>query len=165
MASVEPGFERHENPVDMVETIATTHDWAFERNADDELSLSVAGTLADYHISLNWRDEMEALHMACAIDLKVPDARLNEVYRLMAAINEQLWIGHFDLWTKEGMLLFRHGLMLNGAESTSTQCEALLHSALEACERYFQAFQYVIWAGRTTEDALSAVMFDTQGRA
>ncbi|RMF09257.1 MAG: hypothetical protein D6773_01885 [Alphaproteobacteria bacterium] len=165
MASAEPSFERFSNPVDIVETIAAAHDWAFERNAEDELSLSVAGTHADYHISLNWRDEMEALHMACAIDLKVPDSRLNEVYRLMASINEQLWIGHFDLWTQEGMLLFRHGLMLNGAEPTADQCEALLHTGLEACERYFQAFQYVIWAGKRTEDALSAVMFETEGRA
>lgn len=165
MASAEPSFERYSNPVDVVEHIATVHDWSFERSTDDELSLSVAGTWTDYHISLNWRDDLEALHMACAIDLKVPDTRLNEVYKLMATINEQLWVGHFDLWQKEGLLLFRHGLMLNGAETTATQCEALLHAALEACERYFQAFQFVIWAGMDSREALSAVMFETQGRA
>ena len=72
MASVEPYFERDTNPVDMVEHIATTRDWAFERSTEDELSLSVNGTWSDYHISLNWRDDVEALHLACAIDLKVP---------------------------------------------------------------------------------------------
>lgn len=165
MASAEQSFERYSNPVDMVEHIALIRDWAFERSTEDELSLSVAGTWADYHISLNWRDDLEALHMACAIDLKVPEQRIDEVYRLMASINEQLWIGHFDLWTQEGLLLFRHGLMLNGAEPTAHQCEALLQTALEACERYFQAFQYVIWAGKRAPEALSAAMFDTEGRA
>lgn len=165
MASAHPSFERYSNPVDIVEHVAQAHDWAFERSAADELSLSVAGTLADYHISLNWRDDLESLHLASAVDLKVPDARLNEVYRLLAAVNEQLWIGHFDLWRQEGLLLFRHGLILNGAEPTQTQCEALLHTALDACERYFQAFQFVIWAGKSAGDALSAVMFETQGQA
>jgi hypothetical protein len=165
MTSAEPSFSRYSNPVDMVEHIATIHDWAFERSAEDELSLSVAGGWADYHISLNWRDDLEALHMACAMDLKVPDPRLNEIYRLMASINEQLWIGHFDLWRREGLLLFRHGLMLNGAEPTARQCEALLHTALETCERYFQAFQFVIWAGKSARESLSAVMFETEGQA
>ena len=165
MASTEPIFERLSNPVDIVERIATVYDWAFERNNEDELSLSVAGTWSDYHISLNWRDDLEALHMACAFDLKVPAARLNEIYRLIASINEQMWIGHFDLWRKEGLLLFRHGLMLNGAEPTNEQCEALLHAALDGCERYYQAFQYVIWAGQSAEDALATTMFETEGQA
>lgn len=165
MASVEPYFERDTNPVDMVEHIATTRDWAFERSTEDELSLSVNGTWSDYHISLNWRDDVEALHLACAIDLKVPSTRIDEIYKLMASINEQLWVGHFDLWNEEGLLLFRHGLMLNGAEPTTTQCEALLQAALENCERYFQAFQFVIWAGKNASDALSVVMFETEGHA
>lgn len=165
MASAEPSFERYSNPVDVVEHIATIYDWAFERSTEDELSLSVAGTWTDYHISLNWRDDLEALHMACAIDLKVPEARLTEVGKLIATINEQLWIGHFDFWQNEGLLLFRHGLMLNGAETTASQCEALLNTALETCERYFQAFQFVIWAGKDAAEALSVVMFETEGQA
>ena len=165
MASAEPSFERLTNPLDLVEQIASVYDWSFERSADDELALSVVGTWSDYHVSLNWRDDLEALHMACAFDLKVPDARLNEIYRLIASINEQLWIGHFDLWRKEGLLLFRQALMLNGAEPTALQCEALLQAALEACERYYQAFQFVIWAGRSAENALAGTMFETEGRA
>ena len=165
MASTEPSFERLSHPVDLVEQIASIHDWACERSAEDELALSVAGTWSDYHISLNWRDDLEALHLACAFDLKVPDIRLNEIYRLLASINEQLWLGHFDLWRKDGLLLFRQSLMLNGAEPTAGQCEALLQAALEACERYYQAFQFVIWAGKSAENALAGTMFETEGRA
>ncbi len=153
------------NPIDLVEQIAHSHDWSFERAVDEELTLAVEGNWCDYHISLNWRQELEALHMACAFDLKVPDSRLSEVYRLVAKINEQMWIGHFDVWSSEGLIMFRQGLMLNNSQPSTEQCEALLQAALESCERYYQAFQYVIWAGKTAPDAMASVMFETVGQA
>jgi hypothetical protein len=55
--------------------------------------------------------------------------------------------------------------MLNGALATTGQCEALLKAALEACERYYQAFQFVVWAGKESRDALASTMFETEGRA
>jgi hypothetical protein len=158
-------YNRASNPVDLVEHLAGKEDWAFERGSDDELTMTIAGTLTDYHVSINWRDDLEALHIACAFDFKVPDNRLNEVYRLIASINEQLWLGHFDLWTHEGLMMFRHGLLLNGNIATPRQCEALIQAALEACERYFQAFQFVVWAGKPAGEALSSAMFETEGRA
>ena len=92
-------------------------------------------------------------------------ARLTEVYRLIALINEQLWLGHFDLWKDDGMLLYRHGLLLAGAPTHVGQCEALLRGALESCERYYQSFQFVLWAGKSPEDALAATMLETHGQA
>jgi hypothetical protein len=165
MATAQFNFDRLTNPLDMVEHIATIHDWAFERSAPDELTLSVSGTWCDYHISLTWRDDLEALHLACAFDFKVSRARLAEIYRLLALINEQLWLGHFDLWKEDGLLLYRHGLLLTGAETQAAQCEALLRAALEACERYYQSFQFVLWAGKSAEEALTATMLETQGQA
>ena len=165
MATIQPVFDHFTNPVDMVEHIATIHHWNFERNAPDELTLTVSGAWCDYHISLNWRDDLEALHLACAFDFKVPKQRLADVYRLLALVNEQLWLGHFDVWTREGLIMFRQGLMLNGAVATQSQCEALLKAALEACERYYQAFQFVVWAGKDSREALVSTMFETEGQA
>jgi hypothetical protein len=165
MGATELRYERASNPVDLVEHLAGKEDWSFERGSDDELTMTIAGTLTDYHVSINWRDDLEALHIACAFDFKVPENRLNEVYRLIANINEQLWLGHFDLWTHEGLMMFRHGLLLNGNVATPRQCEALIQAALEACERYYQAFQFVVWAGKPAGEALSTMMFETEGRA
>ncbi len=64
------------NPVDLVEEIATRNDWAGERTGADELTLVVSGQWCDYHVSLNWRGDLETLHIACAFDAKVPDNRL-----------------------------------------------------------------------------------------
>jgi hypothetical protein len=153
------------NPIDLIEHVAAGHEWACERTSDDELTLVVAGSWADYNVSLNWREDLETLHLACAFDFKVPANRLPEIYKLIAQINEQLWVGHFDVWTQEGLIMFRQGLMLNDAIASPRQCEAMLRAALEACERYYQAFQFVVWAGKESRQALASTMFETEGRA
>ena len=86
--------------------------------------------------------------------------------RLIALINEQLWIGHFDIWTQNGVVMFRHALVLAGGVAASDrQCEAVLGTALDSCERYFPAFQFVVWAGKSAREAMDAAMFETAGRA
>src|SRR4030081_52537 len=112
--------EHHEvNPVDVVERMAATHDWSFARASEDEVTLVVAGKWTDYQISFTWMGDIEALHLACAFDLKVPQPRRNEVVELVGKVNEQLWIGHFDLWFKDGLVMFRHALLLTGGVAAS----------------------------------------------
>ena len=87
----------------------------------------------------------------------MPAARRDEVAKLLARINEQLLFGHFDLWHADGTIVFRNGLLLTGgADANDAQCEALIRFAIETCERYFPAVQFVIWAGKTAEEALEA---------
>ena len=150
----------------MVERIAATNDWSFERAGDDEITILIAGRWTDYQVSFTWMDEIEALHLACAFDLKVPDRRRAEVQQLISQVNEQMWIGHFDLWTKDGMVMFRHALVLaGGVEATGSNARRCSSTALEACERYFPAFQFVVWAGKPAREALDAAMFETSGEA
>jgi hypothetical protein len=154
------------NPLDVVERIAAINDWSFERAGDDEVTIVVGGRCSDYQLSFTWMAEIEALHLACAFDLKVPNRRQAEVQRLIALINEQLWVGHFDLWPQDGMVMYRHALVLaGGVEASATQCQAMLSGALDACEGYFPAFQFVVWAGKPARDALDAAMFETSGEA
>jgi len=158
--------ERQSHPVDVIEHIAALHDWTFERAGDDEITISVAGGWSDYHVSFSWMEEKEAIHLACAFDLKVPDARIVEVMRLLTTVNEQMWIGHFDLWSAEGVIMFRQALLLSGgAEPNAHQVERLLVTAIEACDRYFQAFQFVVWAGKDAGEALDGALFETVGEA
>ena len=158
--------EHRINPLDVVERLAAGNDWSFERASEDEITILVAGRWAEYQLSYTWMLDIEALHLACVFDLKVPDRRRAEVQALISLINERLWIGHFDQWPSEGVVMYRHALMLPaGMEPTGTQCEALLGTALDTCERYFTAFQFVVWAGKTGHEALEAAMFETSGEA
>ena len=166
MSLLELHSARETNPVDVVERLASLHDWSFDRAGDDEIAISVRGRWTDYHISFTWMDDIEALHFACAFDLKIPEPRRAAVLELIALINEQLWVGHFDMWVKDGVVMFRHALLLaGGVEVAGRQCEALLDTALDNSERYFQAFQFVVWAGKGAREALDAAMFETSGEA
>jgi len=159
-------FQRDINPVDMIEHVASHNQWEFERSSNDEINLTVVGSWAEYNVSLSWMEDFEALHLACTFDQTVPEPRIIETTKLLSLVNEQMLIGHFDVWFQEGAVMFRQTLMLNGgAEPTGEQLECLLMSALDACEQYYQAFQFVIWAGHTAKEALESALFETHGNA
>jgi hypothetical protein len=166
MSLLEGIIDSRHHPLGVVEDIAAHHDWPFERSGEDEVTIVSKGNWTDYHLSFTWMGEIEALHLACAFDMKIPPARRDEVQRLIAAINEQLWVGHFDIWTHTGMIMYRQALILpGGATASSAQCESMLVGALNACERYYPALQFVVWAGKSAPEAMSAAMFDTEGEA
>ncbi len=166
MSLIDIGERSRTDPLEVVERMAATNDWSFERAGDDEITLLVRGKWTDYQVSFTWMHDIEALHLACAFEFKVPERWRGEVQQLIAMVNEQMWLGHFDLWLKDGLIMFRHALILTGGVAASgRQCEALLASALDACERYFPAFQFVVWAGKNARDALDAAMFETAGEA
>jgi hypothetical protein len=158
--------ERPSNPLDLIERLAALNDWSFDRDSDDELSVAVTGGWAEYHVAITWLSEVESIHIACAFDLKVPDRRRGEVLNLVSLVNEQLWLGHFDLWSNENVVMYRHALLLSGgAEPTEEQAAGLIKAAIDACERYFQAFQFVVWAGKSAREALEGALLETVGEA
>lgn len=166
MHTIETEAERREHPVDIVERLAAVKEWLFEREDEDEIAISVSGRWAEYHVAYTWLPDLETMHVGCAFDLKTPDHRRTEVLDLVSLINEQMWLGHFDLWSKEGVVMYRHGLLLSGGmQPSAAQLEGILSNALAACERYFQAFQFVVWAGKSAREAVKAAMFETVGEA
>ena len=62
--------------------------------------------------------------------------------------------------------MYRHALLLSGgAEPTEEQAAGLIKAAIDACERYFQAFQFVVWAGKSAREALEGALLETVGEA
>jgi hypothetical protein len=166
MSLLQLDLDRSEHPVDVIERIAAQNQWPFDRGEQDEISISVAGGWSDYAVAFTWLADVEALHAACSFQLKIPEARRAEAAGLISLINEELWIGHFDIWPKEEVVMFRHALLLaGGAPLTASQCQTALSIAVRACERYYQAFQFVVWAGKSGREALATVMLEAQGRA
>jgi hypothetical protein len=154
------------NPLEVVERMATTHLWSCERACEDEVTIVVRGKWGDYQVSFTWMHDMEALHLACSFELKVPERNRAEVQHLVPMINAQMWLGHFDLWPTDGLVMFRYTHLLSGAvEASDRQCEVLLSAALDACEQYYSAFQLAAWAGVGAHEALAAAMFETAGEA
>ena len=166
MPSLSSTPSRFEHPVDVVETIAETHDWQFDREGDDEINMTISGGWCDYQVCFTWLEQVEALHISCAFDIKKHERRHREVQELVALINEQMWVGHLGFWKHESMIIFRHALVLpDGLAPSAAQCETVLQVAVASCEKYYQAFQFVLWAGKSASEALSSAMIETEGEA
>ena len=158
--------DRPEHPVDVVERLAAVNEWDFDRAQDDEISILVSGRFANYDVAFTWLAEQESLHVSCSFDLKTPPHKRAAIGELTQLINEQLWLGHFDLWTQQDMVMFRHSLCLaGGAAASDAQCGAVVKAAVNACETYFQAFQFVLWANRGPREAIALASFETTGVA
>ncbi len=154
------------NPIDLVEEIASAHDWLFERKSDDEMSVEISGQWSDYRMFFSWLDDLHALHFACAFEMRVTEYNRANVNELLAIVNEKMPVGHFDLWLTEGLLVFRHSTLLRGGNGPSVeQLEDLVTIAISECERFFPAFQYVVWGGKAPAEAVSAAMLETVGEA
>ena len=167
MTLIESGADdRHEHPVDVVERLAAVNEWTFDRADDDEISILVSGAWANYDLAFTWLPEIESLHVSCSFDLKTPPRKRAAIGELTQLINEQLWLGHFDLWSQEDLVMFRHSLCLaGGAPASDAQCDAVVKAAIAACETYFQAFQFVLWADRDPREAMAFATFETRGAA
>jgi hypothetical protein len=165
LSFAEPGNAGSTNPLEVVQAIAIENGWSFEDTGGDEILLMVRGTCTEYRVFFTWMRSLEVFHLACVFELNVPEPRGAELQQLIASINELLWFGHFDLWTSDGTVVFRQALLLvGGIPASARQCEVMLGSALDICERYFPAFQYVL-ANRSANEAIAAVTFATAGEA
>lgn len=154
------------NPIDTVEQILTANDWQFDRRTDSEMAAEAPGRWCDYGMFFNWSNEISAMHFTCAFDMKVPEKARPALYELLALANERLWIGHFGMDPDDGTPVFRHAVLLRGAPGASSESlEDLVDIAITECERFFPAFQFVLWGGKSPKDALEAAMLDCVGEA
>ena len=84
MSLIEYSEEPRVNPLDVVERVAATNGWSFERAGDEEITILVTGKWSDYQVSYTWMFDIEALHLACAFELKVPERSRPEVQQLIS---------------------------------------------------------------------------------
>ena len=77
-----------------------------------------------------------------------------------------MWLGHFDVCSDTNLPMFRHAILLRGALGASVeQLEDLVDMALSECERFYPAFQLVIWGGKVPEEAMATAMIEPIGEA
>lgn len=149
------------NPVDLVEALVSAREWACERRGDTEIAAQMAGQWCDLQFWFAWRPDTRALFVTCALDMRVPRPRRDAIYPLLAGINERLWCGHFELWSKEGWPTFRHTLIGGGkAPMALGVLEEVIDTARTECDRYYPAFQFVLWGGEDAEGAIAASLVE-----
>nr|WP_294849381.1 YbjN domain-containing protein [uncultured Sphingomonas sp.] len=150
----------------MLEQYFEARGWASERTGEGEIIASATGSWSQYEMRGVWRSEDQVLQFLTFPDIRVVPEKRGAVYEVLGLINEQLWLGHFELWSGSGLIVFRHAALVGAGESmTFEQAEAISEAALEECERFYPVFQFVLWGGKTPSEAISAALIDTAGEA
>jgi hypothetical protein len=153
-------------PVDMLVSLFEARGWPCDYVGEDEISGEIKGSWASYTVRGIWRREDHVLQLLCLPDIRIPDDKRGAVFELLALVNEQLWVGHFDIWSNGGVLLYRHGLLLGDEGLLSlAQAQVAVEAAIEECDRFYPAFQFILWGDKTPEEALAASMVDAAGEA
>ena len=160
------GREEDAAPVDMLASLFEARGWQFEFVSEDEISGEVQGSWASYQIRAIWRAEDHVLQLLCLPDIRIPVDKRAAMSEVLALINEQLWLGHFDVWSNGGVLLYRHGLMLGDEGLLSpTQAQVSVEAAIEECDRFYPAFDFLLTGAKTPAEAMKACLFETAGTA
>ncbi len=156
------------SPIDALEGWLEAHGWANERVTDDEIVARTNGSWGQYELRGIWRSDDRVLQFLALPEMRVAEASFGEIYETVGLINEQLWLGHFELWAATGTLAFRHAVLLEGADETILsveQAEILVETAIDELDRFYPVFQFVLWGGKSPKEAIEAAMVDTMGEA
>jgi len=154
------------HPIDIVEHLAEHHDWDFDRVADDQIAMAVEGQWRTYSITLAWSPQDETLRLICTFDMDPPKARRPDLYDVLNRTNDMCWAGAFAYWEAQKLMVWRYGLVLSGGQPASAeQIDTMIGAAVLSSERFYPAFQLVVWGDESPERAMDVAMTEAYGRA
>ncbi|MFZ1741657.1 MAG: YbjN domain-containing protein [Pontixanthobacter sp.] len=153
-------------PVDMLAALFEARGWPFEAQSHEEISVEIQGSWAKYQLRAIWRSDDNVLQLLCLPDVRVSKEKSAPAYELLAKVNEQLWLGHFDIWSKGGVLVYRNAALLGDEGLLSLdRAQAIVETAVEECDRFYPAFQFLLWGDKSPGDALDSALVDALGEA
>ena len=153
-------------PVEMLAALFAAHGWTHEQASEEEISGEVPGSWTTYQVRGLWRGEDHVLQLLCLPDIRIAEGKRRAADELVALINEQVWLGHFEIWSHGGMLVYRHAVMLDEEATLGlAMAQLAVDSALAECDRFYPAFQFVLWGDKAPADALAAALVDAAGEA
>lgn len=159
-------FDTVDNPLELVEDILIGRDLPFDRYESEELISESEIAWCNLRLWFSWRPELGALIFAAGFDHKIPRRDRTRIYPLVAKANEKLYAGHFEINEDEGRVCFRHTILLRDGMTLSEELlDDLFELAHHECERFYPAFQAVLWGNKPVDDAMREAIFDTWGEA
>lgn len=154
------------DPLDVVEHMLSTENLVFDRTDDGDVAFTLTGDWKEYELWFAWRPEADCLQLCLAMDRKAGEALRVAAHELVNLVNQRVWLGHFEIWSEDGELIFRHALSLPDGERPSiAQTASMIDAAMEAADRFYPAFDFLLSGDKTPKEAMAACMFETLGRA
>lgn len=154
-------------PIEMLAAWFEAQQLPVERVGEDEIVASVRGSWGSYELRGIFRADDAALQFIAFPDVTASDSQRAVMHEAVNLINEQLWLGHFECWSSDGTLAFRHAVLLpeGDPELDAATADTIVGTAIDELDRYYPVFQFVLWGGKTPREALTAAMVDTRGEA
>lgn len=152
--------------LDVVEQVIIAEDYSYERTLDGEIHFSAPGDWQSHPIWFAWSTGVETLHICLALESRVPEPRRKDACELLTMLNERTWLGHYEIWSDDGAVVYRNAMPLpGGVMPQPEQIAALIAGAIEAGERFYPAMNFLIWGKKTPREAVAAALFETAGEA
>ena len=154
------------HPIDIVEHIAATQDWEFDRMEDDQIAMAVEGKWRTYALCLAWSSMDETLRLIATFDMDPPAHRMDALHETLNAVNDNCWVGSYTYWEEQGVMVYRYGLLLTGGQyATPAQIDSMISAAVASTERFYPAFQLATWGEQPTSEAMQVAIAEAYGRA
>lgn len=155
------------NPLDLIEDLAESRQWKFVRDDETFMSITLPGQNANYDVALEWQEEFSSLLFAVTLKLEIAEAQYESAARTIEQINQNLWMGHFDLSNKGKFPTFRQTFLFRmiPAGIAIDIVNDAMEVALAECNRFYSTFQLVQAGDVRLHDNLSAAVFETVGEA
>jgi len=154
------------NPIDIVEEVIYEKKWSFSRADEYELVADISSKWCQYRLYFTWSENIRAISFTITFDLKFPQNKIIKAYELIGLINEKLWLGHFDITSKNGIPAFRHTILSNAdSDFLHKKLENLVDIAIYECEKYYPSFQQVLFDEIEPLESLLFTNFEVLGSA
>ena len=154
------------NPIDIIEDVIYQKKWSFSRAADHELVAEISSQWCLYRLYFTWSEKINALSLSITFDIRFPQTQFKKAYELLGLINENLWIGHFDITSRNGIPAFRHTILSSSEnEILHKKFEDLVDIGIYECEKFYSSFQQVLFDEITPKEAIKFSKFEIIGRA
>lgn len=157
-------FEDDHNPLDGVEDILAGYNWSFNRMNEDELTVEVAGKFCKYTLIFLWQPDMKAMQFWARYDIEIHDSNASQIGKALMSINENLWMGHFEIPQETTTPAFRYTHLINpAAQNTYEPMEEIVDIALTQCEKFYPAFRMLSLEDAANNQTLHLALMETQG--
>lgn len=153
--------------LDLIEELAENKKWKCVREDADFLTLTVPALNGTYDICMEWQDEFASLLFACSLPTEITDSNFEAACRALEQINQNLWLGHFDLSNKNRYPTFRYTFLFRMIPSGIgiDVVNDVIEVAVAECNRFATVFQMLQTGDARLQDNISAAVFETVGEA
>jgi hypothetical protein len=166
MAQTENFLEDEIHPIDIVEHLAEHYEWEFDRIEENQIAMAVEGQWRKYSITLAWSGFDETLRLICSFEMEPPNEKLKDLYETLNVANDRCWTGAFTFWEEQKLMVYRYGLVLAGGQIvTAEQIDTMISSAVLTAEKYYPAFQLVVYDNQSPDSAMQVAIAEAYGHA